>query len=103
MPGYATKHFDMDAVEQVGLVKMDILAQGNLHPIPGIHPIVTQGASRVATVTIEPMAVAAMCAAVAATAMPRPRAAEIGAAAPTLRARSPPCGSIARSHWRIAN
>ncbi len=28
--GYATTHFDMDAVEQVGLVKMDILAQGGL-------------------------------------------------------------------------
>jgi DNA polymerase-3 subunit alpha len=28
--GYATTHFDMDAVETVGLVKMDILAQGGL-------------------------------------------------------------------------
>ncbi len=28
--GYATTHFDMDAVELVGLVKMDILAQGGL-------------------------------------------------------------------------
>ena len=28
--GYATTHFDMDAVEQIGLVKMDILAQGGL-------------------------------------------------------------------------
>jgi DNA-directed DNA polymerase III PolC len=28
--GYATTHFDMDAVEVVGLVKMDILAQGGL-------------------------------------------------------------------------
>ncbi len=28
--GYATTHFDMDAVEAVGLVKMDILAQGGL-------------------------------------------------------------------------
>ena len=28
--GYATTHFDMEAVEQVGLVKMDILAQGGL-------------------------------------------------------------------------
>jgi DNA polymerase III alpha subunit len=26
--GYATTHFDMDAVEAIGLVKMDILAQG---------------------------------------------------------------------------
>ncbi len=28
--GYVTTHFDMDAVEAVGLVKMDILAQGGL-------------------------------------------------------------------------
>ena len=28
--GYATTHFDMDAVEAIGLVKMDILAQGGL-------------------------------------------------------------------------
>lgn len=28
--GYATAHFDMDAVEAIGLVKMDILAQGGL-------------------------------------------------------------------------
>ena len=28
--GYATTHFDMDAVEEIGLVKMDILAQGGL-------------------------------------------------------------------------
>ena len=28
--GYATTHFDMDAVEAAGLVKMDILAQGGL-------------------------------------------------------------------------
>lgn len=28
--GYPTTHFDMDAVEQVGLIKMDILAQGGL-------------------------------------------------------------------------
>ncbi|HWY75402.1 MAG TPA: DNA polymerase III subunit alpha, partial [Verrucomicrobiae bacterium] len=28
--GYPTAHFDMDAVEQIGLVKMDILAQGGL-------------------------------------------------------------------------
>jgi DNA-directed DNA polymerase III PolC len=28
--GYSTTHFDMDAVEEVGLVKMDILAQGGL-------------------------------------------------------------------------
>jgi DNA polymerase III alpha subunit len=28
--GYPTTHFDMDSVEVVGLIKMDILAQGGL-------------------------------------------------------------------------
>ena len=28
--GYATTHFDMEQVEAIGLVKMDILAQGGL-------------------------------------------------------------------------
>src|SRR5262249_39278672 len=28
--GWATTHFDMDAVETIGLVKMDLLAQGGL-------------------------------------------------------------------------
>ncbi len=28
--GYATSHFDMESVEQIGLIKMDILAQGGL-------------------------------------------------------------------------
>lgn len=28
--GYATTHFDMDAVEVIGLVKIDVLAQGGL-------------------------------------------------------------------------
>src|SRR5262249_43545712 len=28
--GYPTTHFDMDSVEEIGLVKMDILAQGGL-------------------------------------------------------------------------
>ena len=28
--GYPTTHFDMDAVEVIGLVKMDVLAQGGL-------------------------------------------------------------------------
>ena len=45
--GWATTHFDMDAVEEIGLVKMDILAQGGLAAMRdacaslaarGIHP-----------------------------------------------------------------
>ena len=28
--GYPTTHFDMEAVESIGLIKMDILAQGGL-------------------------------------------------------------------------
>ena len=37
--GYATTHFDMDAVEAVGLVKMDILAQGGLAAMRDVKPI----------------------------------------------------------------
>jgi DNA polymerase III alpha subunit len=35
--GYSTTHFDMDAVEAVGLVKMDILAQGGLAAIRDVR------------------------------------------------------------------
>ena len=37
--GYATTHFDMDAVEAVGLVKMDILAQGGLAAMRDVKAI----------------------------------------------------------------
>jgi DNA polymerase III alpha subunit len=40
--GYATTHLDMDAVEEVGLVKMDILAQGGLAAMRDVHALLKQ-------------------------------------------------------------
>jgi hypothetical protein len=36
--GWPTTHFDMDAVEEVGLVKLDILAQGGLAVLRDVQP-----------------------------------------------------------------
>lgn len=40
--GYATTHFDMDCVEEVGLVKMDILAQGGLAAMRDVKAALNQ-------------------------------------------------------------
>ena len=40
--GYATTHFDMDAVEAVGLVKMDILAQGGLAAMRDVKAMLSE-------------------------------------------------------------
>ncbi len=40
--GYATTHFDMDAVETIGLVKMDILAQGGLAAMRDVKAMLDQ-------------------------------------------------------------
>jgi len=40
--GYSTTHFDMDAVEAVGLVKMDILAQGGLAAMRDVKVMLAQ-------------------------------------------------------------
>ena len=40
--GYSTTHFDMDAVETVGLVKMDILAQGGLAAMRDVKMMLAQ-------------------------------------------------------------
>ncbi|HEX5400309.1 MAG TPA: DNA polymerase III subunit alpha [Verrucomicrobiae bacterium] len=40
--GYSTTHFDMDAVETVGLVKMDILAQGGLAAMRDVKTMLAQ-------------------------------------------------------------
>ena len=40
--GYATTHFDMDAVEAIGLVKMDILAQGGLAAMRDVKAMLDQ-------------------------------------------------------------
>jgi DNA-directed DNA polymerase III PolC len=41
--GYPTTHFDMDAVEAVGLIKMDILAQGGLAVMRDVLEMATDG------------------------------------------------------------
>src|SRR5439155_3274174 len=40
--GYPTTHFDMDSVEAVGLVKMDILAQGGLAVMRDVQEMLAQ-------------------------------------------------------------
>jgi DNA polymerase-3 subunit alpha len=40
--GYPTTHFDMDAIEAIGLVKMDILAQGGLAVMRDVQNAVAQ-------------------------------------------------------------
>ena len=40
--GRATSHFDMDAVENIGLVKMDILAQGGLAAMRDVKSMLSQ-------------------------------------------------------------
>jgi DNA-directed DNA polymerase III PolC len=39
--GWATTHFDMDSVEAVGLIKLDILAQGGLAVLRDTHATIT--------------------------------------------------------------
>jgi DNA-directed DNA polymerase III PolC len=45
--GYATTHFDMDAVEAIGLVKMDILAQGGLAAMRDVKAMLGQRGTEV--------------------------------------------------------
>ena len=45
--GYPTTHFDMDSVEAIGLVKMDILAQGGLAVMRDVKSIVQSLESKV--------------------------------------------------------
>jgi len=52
--GYATTHFDMDAVEAVGLVKMDILAQGGLAVMRDAKESVTKRSIAVDLIGLEP-------------------------------------------------
>ena len=42
--GYPTTHFDMDSVEAVGLIKMDILAQGGLAVMRDVEEMLHRGA-----------------------------------------------------------
>jgi DNA-directed DNA polymerase III PolC len=45
--GYPTTHFDMDSIEAIGLVKMDILAQGGLAVIRDVLETLGSGADQV--------------------------------------------------------
>lgn len=44
--GYSTTHFDMDAVESVGLIKMDILAQGGLAAMRDVEQMLVQSGKK---------------------------------------------------------
>ncbi len=44
--GYPTTHFDMDSVEAVGLVKMDILAQGGLAVMRDVKEMLEKGSPK---------------------------------------------------------
>jgi DNA-directed DNA polymerase III PolC len=52
--GYATTHLDMDAVEAVGLVKMDILAQGGLAVMRDAKESLTKRCIAVDLIGLEP-------------------------------------------------
>ena len=59
--GYPTTHFDMDAVEAIGLVKIDILAQGGLAAMRDVASSVRQRGLEIdrQRLTIHPVAAAA--------------------------------------------
>ena len=44
--GYPTTHFDMDSVEAVGLVKMDVLAQGGLAVMRDVKEMLEKGSPK---------------------------------------------------------
>lgn len=52
--GYPTTHFDMDAVEAVGLVKMDILAQGGLAVMRDTEKLLSEKGITVDLKSLEP-------------------------------------------------
>lgn len=52
--GYPTTHFDMDAVETIGLVKMDILAQGGLAVMRDTRQLLRQRGLEVDLGALEP-------------------------------------------------
>ncbi|HEY3855641.1 MAG TPA: DNA polymerase III subunit alpha [Verrucomicrobiae bacterium] len=52
--GYATTHFDMDAVETIGLVKMDILAQGGLAAMRDVKQAVATRGIQIDLESLEP-------------------------------------------------
>jgi error-prone DNA polymerase len=52
--GYATTHFDMDAVEVIGLVKIDVLAQGGLAAMRDVKTALAQRGITVDLGALEP-------------------------------------------------
>ena len=52
--GYATTHFDMDAVEVIGLVKIDVLAQGGLAAMRDVKASLAQRGVTVDLDALEP-------------------------------------------------
>ncbi|MDB6022248.1 MAG: polymerase [Pedosphaera sp.] len=52
--GYATTHFDMDAVETLGLVKMDILAQGGLAAMRDVKQALSARGTPIDLESLEP-------------------------------------------------
>jgi DNA-directed DNA polymerase III PolC len=52
--GYATTHFDMDAVEVIGLVKVDVLAQGGLAAMRDVKAALAQRGVTVDLNALEP-------------------------------------------------
>ncbi len=52
--GYATAHFDMDAVEAIGLVKMDILAQGGLAAMRDVKQMLSKRGIEIDLEGLEP-------------------------------------------------
>ncbi len=52
--GYATTHFDMDAVELIGLVKIDVLAQGGLAAMRDVKAALAQRGVTVDLNSLEP-------------------------------------------------
>ncbi len=52
--GYATTHFDMDAVEVIGLVKIDVLAQGGLAAMRDVKTALAQRGVTVGLNALEP-------------------------------------------------
>ena len=52
--GYATTHFDMDAVEVIGLVKIDVLPQGGLAAMGDVKASLAQRGVTVDLNALEP-------------------------------------------------
>jgi DNA polymerase III alpha subunit len=88
--GYPTTHFDMDAVEAVGLVKLDILAQGGLAVMRDVQAAVAQ---RGLALDLDRLAILVLPAPTPAPAASETRTAAASVSAPNsaLQAARPSC------------